>query len=476
MNVRILAILLAFCLTESAIAQKTVFASTENTSSAMAADSSFLSQIFLPIKIDLKPFFTMAEKSVDTVFTSENYPDGWVQESCDLRYKYIFRRSPLSITVNTDQIKLNFTGFYKIMGESRICIKDKILSPWTPACKCGFEEGERKVNVSMQIHFNLRNNYSITTAISIGEPIPINNCEVCFFGKDVTKQVMDGLKKKLQEAKAELEKSYKIIDFKNKAEDMWNQLQNSYKVEGIGWLQLNPKQLYLQDFKTTKTELDITIGMQAQPILTSEKNEITKTKISELKSTTQKPGFIVRLDSKMNYDSLSVILNKQLTGQRFTIVKGPIKKDFIIDSASLEFGYNNRIKISIKYSGTNKGYMELLGKPTYDYSSATLQFSAMDFSISSDNKLLDASDWLFQKKIKKEITKRATVKMDNYFDLAKQRLEKELNKQWVPGIYSKGRIYNIGLIETNPVIDGFSIKLFAEGLLELEVSKLSFLL
>ena len=55
------------------------------------------SEINIPIQINLKPVYTMAEKSVDTIFTSEGYPDKWMQEGCDTRYKYVFRRSPLQM-------------------------------------------------------------------------------------------------------------------------------------------------------------------------------------------------------------------------------------------------------------------------------------------------------------------------------------------------------------------------------------------
>src|SRR5690348_7803922 len=56
------------------------------------------SEINIPIQVNLKPLYTEAEKSVDTVFTSAGYPDNWVQEGCATRYKYVFRRSPLQIS------------------------------------------------------------------------------------------------------------------------------------------------------------------------------------------------------------------------------------------------------------------------------------------------------------------------------------------------------------------------------------------
>ena len=64
----------------------------------------------------------MAEKSVDTLFTSPGYPDNWVQEGCDTRYKYIFRRSPLHLKGYGTAVNLGFTGYYKIIGSTRLCV------------------------------------------------------------------------------------------------------------------------------------------------------------------------------------------------------------------------------------------------------------------------------------------------------------------------------------------------------------------
>ncbi|HET7896684.1 MAG TPA: hypothetical protein VFL47_03425, partial [Flavisolibacter sp.] len=85
------------------------------------ADSLPLSQIDIPVQINLKPFYVMAERQVDTVFTSPGYPEGWVQADCATRYKYHFRRSPLRMHVSGTKMDLSFTGFYKIAGSTRLC-------------------------------------------------------------------------------------------------------------------------------------------------------------------------------------------------------------------------------------------------------------------------------------------------------------------------------------------------------------------
>ena len=90
------------------------------------------SEINIPILINLKPMYAMAEKSVDTVFTSAGYPDGWVQEGCDTRYKYVFRRSPLQIKGTGSSLNIGFMGYYKIVGSTRVCVSGAVISPWTP--------------------------------------------------------------------------------------------------------------------------------------------------------------------------------------------------------------------------------------------------------------------------------------------------------------------------------------------------------
>ncbi|MBK8698132.1 MAG: hypothetical protein IPN29_00550 [Saprospiraceae bacterium] len=113
-------------------------------------------------------------------FTSPGYPEGWVQEACDTRYKYIFRRSKLQMQASGMSLNLGFTGYYKIIGSTRVCANGVVLSPWTPPCRCGFNEPERRVNVSFTNSLTLMTNYKVKLAINRNEPQPIDKCEVCF--------------------------------------------------------------------------------------------------------------------------------------------------------------------------------------------------------------------------------------------------------------------------------------------------------
>ena len=122
---------------------------------AFRLDSLPVSQINIPIQVNLAPLYAMAEKNVDTVFTSPKYPDEWVQEACDTRYKYKFRRSPLLLKAIGNSLSLGFTGYYRITGSTRVCVRGTAISPWTPPCRCGYDEPERRVNASFTNAVNI---------------------------------------------------------------------------------------------------------------------------------------------------------------------------------------------------------------------------------------------------------------------------------------------------------------------------------
>src|SRR6476661_1550425 len=87
----------------------------QKTGSNATIDSLPVSQIDIPIHVSLGSIYKLAERNVDTVFTSPNYPNDWVQSDCATRYKYHFRRSPLKMNMSGTTLNLSFMGYYQII-------------------------------------------------------------------------------------------------------------------------------------------------------------------------------------------------------------------------------------------------------------------------------------------------------------------------------------------------------------------------
>jgi hypothetical protein len=432
------------------------------------------SEINIPVLINLKPVYAMAEKSVDTLFTSSGYPDSWMQEGCDVRYKYVFRRSPLKISGAGNTINLGFTGFYKIIGSTRICVKGKVISPWTPPCRCGFAEPERKVNVSFSNTVYILPDFKVRLLMNRNEPQPLDKCEVCFWGQDITKQVMNGLITELDTAKKIIEKNYSSVNLKPRFQQVWDKLNKVYNLYGLGWLQMNPQKIHINNFFVNKDSLNVYLGLEAKPVISFEKPVEKNSSIPNLNTFSKMQGFSIFLDAVLNYDSLGSILNKQVAGKKFDFKQGFIKKKFIIDECRIYGGGFEKLIIKINFSGTNSGVVYLVGKPVYDKDKRMIEVTDIDFDIKSKNVLLGSADWLFDKKITKEISKYARFELGPYIDTAKISFNSQLNQEWIKGIRSEGTIRDIKLIGIYPMQQHLVIRSNCSGELSVKVESIDF--
>lgn len=437
-------------------------------------DSLPYSEINIPIQVNLKPLFQMAEKTVDTIFTSPNYPDEWVQEGCDIRYKYSFRRSPLKIIGVGNTLTLGFMGYYKIIGSTRACINGTVVSPWTPACKCGFSEPERRVNVSFTSAFSVQPDYKVKVYIKRNEPQPLDKCEVCFWGQDITKQVMKGLTTELDISKKDLEKSYGTVDLKSHFQELWDQLNKVQDLYGLGWLQVNPQQFRINNLFIKNDSLNIEMGLSAKPVIRFEKPEEKSSWVPNMGTYKRQRGFSIFLDAVLSYDSLSQIMNENIAGKDFDFKKGFVKKKFIIDSCKVYGGGHDKLIIKINFSGTNTGIVYLTGKPVYDTATRVIEIMNIDFDIKSKNILLGSADWLFDKKITREISKQARFELGAYIDSAKITMNEQLNRELMKGIRSYGNIQNITLAGIYPMQQHLIIRSNCEGSLAVKADSIDF--
>lgn len=432
------------------------------------------SVINIPIQVNLKPLYAMAEKNVSQVFTSPNWPDDWINIDCANRYKYQFRRSKLQFTSGGNGLNIGFTGYYKIIGSTRVCVGGAVLTPWTPPCRCGFDEGERRVNVGFASSMKVMTDYSINLSIQRQEPVPLDKCMVCFFGADITNNVMKGLKDELDIAKKEIEDSFGIVNIKPQVQELWNKLNTSYNLYGLGWLKINPQRARLNRFFTKNDSLNILLGLTAKPVISFERPPDIMTLLPNLDNTDAKPGFNIYLDALLNYDSLSNIINAQMKGREFDLSKGKSKKILIVDECSLYGTGNEKLIIKLKFRGTNSGVAYFTGKPVYEEIKKVIEVRDIDFDIKTKNLLLKSADWLFNRRITTELTKVSKFDLSTYVDTAKLLINSQLNAEWIKGIKTEGQVQDLKISGFYPLTSHLVIRSNASGMLMIKVESIDF--
>ena len=436
-------------------------------------DSLPLSQIIIPIQINLKPVYSLAEKNIDTVFTSTDYPNGWIQMDCSTRYKYHFRRSPLLMKTSGNTMNLSFTGFYQIIGSTRACVKGVALSPWTTPCSCGFSEGERKVAVSFSSSFTFKANHQVNVTVARKEPQPITKCTVCFWSQDVTASVMKGLKEELDAAKKAIEDSFRVVNTRPYMQAAWNKLNELYTIPGLGYFKLNPKKMHMENIYAKDDLLNINIGITASPVISFDQPVATPSLVPNLTPAAGKSGFNIFLDAALNYDSLSHVVNGYLRGKRFDFREAIFKRYVIVDSCKVESTINGDLKVDVQFSGSHTGTVSFTGKPFYNEATKSIEIANLDYDLVTKDFLLNTAKWLFNKKIINELKKSTTFNMTSYYDTASVELNKWINKEWMKGIKSTGKVNELKLVKVNALPEYLYIQTNCAGDLGLKIEELN---
>jgi len=430
------------------------------------------SEINIPFQINLRPFYAMAEKNVDTVFTSPNYPVDWLQADCASRYKYYFKRSPLQMTANGNRLNLSFIGLYKIIGSTRACVSGAVISPWTPDCKCGFSEGDRKVNIGFISTFNFQPNYILTTKTIRTEPQPLNKCTVCFWGQDITKTVMDGMKRELDLSKKAMEDSFSVINLRPYIQQAWNKLSDVYNIPNVGFFSLNPKRLHMDNIIAKNDFLNINIGVAATPTISFIKPSASVTPVPALTRIPTTDGFNIHLEAALQYDSLSTVLNGLLMDKRFELSEGIIKKHLIIKKTAVSGDDKGNLLIKMDFGGSHNGTVFFVGKPVYDPGKKLIEVKDLNYDLKTNSFLLKTAKWLFNKRIVNEMKKAANFNLTSYYDTATTTLNSWLNKEWTKGIRGTGFISDLKLTVVSALPQHLLIRSNCTGKLNVQITSI----
>jgi hypothetical protein len=462
---RIAFLFLAFVFAGTAAAQT-------KTSSNITIDSLPESQIDIPIQINLRPIYQLAEKNVDTVFTSPNYPDGWIQSDCATRYKYHFRRSPLTMSMSGTTLNLSFMGYYQIVGSTRACVGGAVLSPWTPGCRCGFDEAERRVNVSFNSSFKLQPNYILSSKIIRNEPKALDKCSVCFWGQDVTSEVMKGLKEELDASKKTMEDAYSNLNIRPYMQQAWNMLSGVYAIPNVGYFSLHPKKLRMENINARNDLLNINIGISATPVVSFAKPDAVSSAVPDLSTANNPGGFNIYLEAALQYDSLSRVLDGYLANKRFDVTEGLFKKHIIIEHTAVSGDEEGNLVIKLDFSGSFDGTVYFTGKPFYNKENKTIEVQDLDYDLKTKNLLLKTAKWLFNKRIVGELKKYTSFDLSQYYDTASKTLNTWLNREWTRGISGTGAVSDLKLTSVYALPQHLLIRSNCVGKLSVVVSEI----
>jgi len=279
------------------------------------------------------------------------------------------------------------------------------------------------------------------------------------------------LKEELDEAKTDMEKNFGVYDLRPKFQQVWDQLNKVYGLYGLGWLQINPAKIRVNNLFARNDSLTVYIGLAAKPLITFEKPQEHLTKVPNITDFSNRAGFNVFLDAVLDYDSLSKIVTSQLKDKRIDLTSS---KYIIVKDCNLYGMDNENLIIKVGFEGSEKGIFYLTGKPAFNSATKIIELRDLDFDIKSKNTLLKTAAWLFSRRIVNELKKYSRFDLASYISTAISSINHQLNKEWSKGIESSGSMDEIKIVNFYPLREHLIVRSNCSGSLSVKVDAASF--
>jgi len=467
-----ISILLALCsCSRQIIPEKPVTAE-----SAFRLDTLPLSEIDIPIRVNLKPLYQLAEKNVQKLYTSPGYPTEYVTVNCDTKYMYRFKRGPLKLAAEGNAVQFGFTGFYLIAGSQRICAgsgDSRVpLSPWSPPCTCGLNDGDRRVEIGFKTTLGLRSNYTVSSSIATLDPVALDKCSMCIWNQDITQTVLAQIKLQLNDSRNAMQDSLNRLNLRPQFQKLWDRLNDSQSLYGLGYLQINPQRIRLSNFYAHQDTLQLSVGISARPVVTLEKTAGSRTIIPDISDFNRRSGFSIFVDAILNYDSLSNLLTAQVKGRRIELEQ--MHKFMVIESCSIYGVMGDKLIFKMAFSGSEKGILYLTGKPVLDKESGKLEIHEIEYDLQTKDLLVKTAKWLFSKRILNELRRHSSFDLHAYETPLLARINTALNGEMVKGIMLSGSVESLQAIAIYPTLERLVVRCSAKGSLSMLVNSLNF--
>jgi hypothetical protein len=425
-----------------------------------------VSNVEVPVTVDLKSYFVQAENSVPNKFSGN-------KQACEgLSYAYTFTRTPFIITSsNSNVVDLNFVGSYGFTAS--YCAKCADLLGNGPQCivptvstQCGTgDEPPRRMEISYRSTINIMPDYHLRSkTILYPAPNPLDRCNVFMGNIDVTDRLIQYISGPLNDLGKQVDTKIAAYNVKPMVEELWKNIANEIKIGDVGYLSINPQSVRLSSISLNGSLLNFSVGLSAKPVVTTVSTPPPPKSLPNLTTYVPANGFNIYLDLLENYDHLTNVVNQQVVGQS-TKVAG---NEFIVDNTKV-WGIGKQIVMQVDFKGTNTGTIYLVGTPTYNQFTHELSFPDLSFDLQTKAWMLKAAKWMFNGKITDMIRQKATYNFSKFIGDSKTRLQKELSRDLGNNISSVVTIQNLDIEAIYPTSEKLIIRTLSNGQLKVKV-------
>jgi len=417
------------------------------------------SRLTIPVRVDLAPMIEASLAELPREYSGGEHP------CSGLRYRYKVERRSVKVTGQRQTLLARLSLGYGFRGEYCVaCVMDYCVNPPIPF-SCGWDEAMQNMEVELESKLTLDPRWKLISETRFTHLKPIDECRVTFAKVNINDELLKQLKPNLGLMEQAIDRETRVFPLKSYVEPIWKALQEPVPVEDLGWLHIKPMALSIAEWSFKGTELDLTLGLRARPMVLPDSKPVGTLALPDLSAHQAGSGFLIYTDLLLPYSKLS----SMMTAFVDTMWLGSGKNRIRITGVRF-FPAGRKLGMELSFTGSKKGVLFLLSVPEVDQASRSLRLKELEYDLNTRNLLLKSAQWLLDEKIRRRLSDNMVFELNDLYEFARKSIHGSLNQKFDGGVALSGNLARLEYAGHVLGNDSLRIRVLVSGELSARVS------
>jgi len=430
-----------------------------------------VSYINIPIAIELDAIERAADaalqRSVGIQPFQQALNGGSSAPSCGEDVGYSIERGPIALsgtgTMLTTTVDLN----YWLKARKQLPCPGTAISAW-----CGIDgEPARTARVAIDSEISILPNLATSVQSKLQRATAGNQCVMQPMGLDITEPLMVAFGTTLSQILPALDARMSAeLDLRARIEAAWHRISEPRELRPNVWLVWNPEALGIVPVTVSDGALRTGLQLRVRPVIVTGAKFATDPKPLPLAyGATHDDNFRLQIPVEVEESFIQASLDKALNidqgGMEVTIGRYKIR----VISADIT-GEGSQVLIKARFSGDFSGTFNLAGTPYLDPDTQVLNFPDLDYTLDSDQVLLQSASFVAHSQIRDRLREQYTIPLSSRISQFKGQIDSLLNRR-NGNVQLHGTVEDLNLLGISRPANGavFTVYLAARGKVSAEV-------
>jgi|APTNR8051073442_1049403.scaffolds.fasta_scaffold00320_24 hypothetical protein len=270
----------------------------------------------------------------------------------------------------------------------------------------------------------------------------------------------------------EIKESFQLERYIDQA---WRMMFQPYEMsaEYKAWLTVNPVRMGMTPLDTRNGRIRSTVVVEARPDLAFGPRPsvgfVPALPPFSFQALNTNQEFVVYVNSLITFEEAQRLARQSVQGMRFEQGNRHVEvKDIEL------YGQGDQMVVNLTLDGSYKGNIYLLGRPTFNPATNTVDIKDIEYTLDTRNFLAKSAAWLLKSTLKNKIQENFDFLLQyNLQDLRRQIQSNLNNYRMGQGIFIDGELHDLSLFNAYLTTTGIKVSVALRGDVEVKIQALN---